>query len=443
MNIRKREASAILQSLSGGVVPRVGLEYIIVGRRPETEQIIKELGHVKQGAAIAKLFIGEFGSGKSFMLSIIRHVAFKEKFAVADVDFTPERRLYGSEGKAVSTYSELMKNLAIPTRPDGNALPVILDKWISDIQLTVQQENGYEEVQYDNPFFVRDVQTKIAKVLGEMEELVGGFDFAKVITAYYMGYVNDNQEQQKSAIRWLRGEYRTRTEARADLGVRDVIDDQNWYDYLKVIAKFITGVGYAGLVVNFDEAINLYKITHSQTREKNYESILKIYNDCLQGKAEHLYITFAGTAEFLEDERRGLFSYAALKSRLVTNRFETAEFRDLSQPVIKLTTLRKEELFVLLQRVRAIHGAYHEYEPNIADEDIRAFMQELYARPGAEERLTPREVVRDFIGALSLLQQNPQMDHTAIFRAVSNSQAEGSSASSASVLDRFSRMKRS
>lgn len=390
MNIRKKDASAILQSLSGGVVPRAGLEYIIVGRRAETEQIIKELAHVKNGAAIAKVFIGEFGSGKSFMLSIIRHVAFKEKFAVADVDFSPERRLYGAEGKAVATYTELMKNLSVPTRPDGNALPVILDKWISDIQLQVQQEQGYEDIQYDNPFFVRDVQAKIASVLAAMEELVGGFDFAKVLNAYYMGYVNDNQHQQSSAVRWLRGEYRTRTEAKADLGVRDVIDDQNWYDYLKVIAKFITQVGYAGLVVNFDEAINLYKITHSQTREKNYESILKIYNDCLQGKAEHLYVTFAGTAEFLEDERRGLFSYSALKSRLVTNRFETAEFRDLSQPVIKLTTLRKEELFVLLQRIRAIHGAFHDYEPSVTDAEIQGFMQDLYARPGAEERSTLR-----------------------------------------------------
>lgn len=440
MNIRKREANAILQAFSGGVVPRIGLEHVIVGRRNETEQIIRELGHVKQGAAIPKVFIGDFGSGKSFILSIIRHVAFKEKFAVADVDFSPERRLYGSEGKAVATYTELMRNLSIPTRPDGNALPNILEKWIADIQNIVQQEKGYANVAFDNPDFVRDVHLKISQVLADMEELVGAFDFAKVINAYYEGYVQDNSHLQSSSIRWLRGEYRTRTEARQDLGVRDVIDDSNWYDYLKVIAKFITKVGYSGLVVNFDEAINLYKITHAQTREKNYESILKIFNDCLQGKAEHMYLTFAGTSEFLEDERRGLFSYAALKRRLVTNRFETAEYRDLSQPVIKLSALRKEELFVLLQKIRGIHAANHDYQTTVTDGDIQAFMQELYARPGAEERLTPGIVVRDFIGALSVLYQNPEMDRTVIFKSVSAADDQGTTSS---VLDRFQRVTRS
>lgn len=440
MIIRKKESNAILQSLSGGVVPRIGLEYILVGRRAETEQIMRELANVKEGSAISKFFIGDFGSGKSFMMSIVRHVAFKEKFAVADVDFSPERRLYGSEGKAVATYTELMKNLAIPTRPDGNALSVVLEKWISDVQLKVQQEKGYANVEYDNPQFVQDVQLKIAEVLRSMEELVGGFDFAKVLNAYYLGYVNDNDHQQSSAVRWLRGEYRTRNEARQDLGVRDIIDDKNWYDYLKVVARFITEVGYSGLVVNFDEAINLYKITHAQTREKNYETILQFYNDALQGKAEHLYMTFAGTSEFLEDERRGMFSYAALKSRLITNKFETQEFRDLSQPVIKLSTLRKEELFVLLTKVRAIHAAHHDAQPTVEDAEIQNFLKELYSRPGAEERLTPREVVRDFIGALNILLQNPGMDRAMIFKSLAGS--EEAKTGTPSVMDRFQRTTR-
>lgn len=433
MKLRKKESGAILRSLASGVVPRVGLEHIVVGRRREMEQIESELQDVKQGSAIVKFFIGEFGSGKSFILSLIRHIAFKEKFVVADVDFSPEHRLYGSGGKSGATYSELMKNLATATRPK-DALPVILDKWINEIQLEVVREKGFDGVQFDDPNFIRDVQDKMNLVLSQMEELVGGFDFAQVINRYYLGYVQDNREWMSRAFRWLRGEYTTRQEAHRDLGVRTIIDDHNWYDYLKVIARFITEVGYSGFVVNLDEAINLFKITHSTSRDKNYETILKIFNDAYQGKAEHLYITFAGTREFLEDERRGLFSYAALKTRLSSNRFETDQFRDLSQPVIRLTPLNEEEVFELLQKIRAIHAFHYGYEPTVTDQHLRTFLESMYARPGARERLTPRDFVRDFISILNLLHQNPEMDLGSLFRELKETDSEGDLAP---VLDRF------
>lgn len=415
MNIKKRDSGVILNALQGGVVPAKGLQYIMVGRAEEANQILRELDSVKKGSSIIKFFIGPFGSGKSFIQSLIQQIAFKENFVVAKADFTPERRLYGSEGKAVAIYTELIKNLSVSTVPDGNALPTILDKWISEVQSKVAVDMGYGSVEFTNPGFIKDVELEINRTVTKMDALTGGFDFARILALYFKAYIEDDSNLQRCALRWLKGEYATKTEARSDLGVRDIIEDTNYYDYLKVMSQFVKQIGYAGLVINFDEAINLYKITHSQTRDKNYETILKIYNDTLQGNVEGLYITIGGTPEFLEDERRGLFSYEALKSRLQTNRFETSEHRDMSQPVIRLTPLRIEETFVLLQKVREIHAAHYEYQTNVTDDDVKRFIQSEYSRPGAEENITTRDVVRDFIGGLNILQQNQGIDPAAIF----------------------------
>lgn len=427
MKIRKKDSQAILNSLAGGVVPSRGLEYIMVGRADEAKQILTDLENIKKGTSIIKLFIGPFGSGKSFIQALIQQIAFKEKFVVTKADFTPERRLYGSESKAVATYTELMKNMSIATVPDGNALPTILDKWISEVQSQVVQNKEYGSVSFDDPEFVKDVEKEITKIVSKMDELTGGFDFSRVLIQYFKGFINDNSELQRSALRWLRGEYTTKTEARSDLGVRDTIDDSNYYEYIKVMSQFVKQIGYSGLVVNLDEAINLYKITHPQTREKNYETILKIFNDTLQGSVEGLYITIGGTPEFLEDERRGLFSYGALKRRLESNQFETTEFRDLSQPVIKLTPLKNEETFVLLQKIKDVHAAHFEYETNITDQEILGFIQTLYSRPGAEENLTAGDIVRQFIGALNVLHQNPSYDRTQIFGKADTSTTEAKS----------------
>ncbi|QOY35307.1 ATP-binding protein [Anaerobacillus isosaccharinicus] len=415
MNIKKRDSSAILNSLSGGVVPSRGLQYIMVGRADEAKQILADLQNIKGGSSVIKLFIGPFGSGKSFIQALIQQIAFQEKFVVAKADFTPERRLYGSDGKAVSIYTELMKNMAIATVPDGGALPTVLDKWISDVQSKVVIDKNYGSVAFDNPDFIRDVEHEITYTVSKMDDLIGGYDFSRILIQYFKGFVEDNSELQRKAIKWLRGEYKTKTEARTDLGVRDIIDDNNYYNYLKVVSQFVKQIGYSGLVVNLDEAINLYKITHPQTRDKNYETILKIYNDTLQGNVEGLYFTLGGTPEFLEDERRGLFSYGALKRRLESNRFETNEFRDLSQPVIKLTPLKHDETYVLLQKLREIHATHHVYQSTVTDDEIKRFIIQEYSRPGADENLTVGDVIRAFLGALNILHQNPYFNRIDIF----------------------------
>ncbi|SFI99666.1 ATP-binding protein [Thermoflavimicrobium dichotomicum] len=438
MNIRKKDSTAILNALYGGVVPNRGLEYIIVGRKEESRQILADLESVKEGASIIKLFIGPYGSGKTFIQALIKQIAYRQKFVVAQADFAPDRRLYGSERKAVSTYNELMKNLSIATVQDGNALPTILEKWISEVQAKVAQSKGYQSVSYDDPAFVKDIKNEIYETVTKMDELTGGFDFAQVIIRYFEGFIQDDSYLQRSALRWLRGEYQTKTEARQDLGVRSSIDDNNYYEYIKVMAHFVRQIGYSGLVVNLDEAINLYKIDHKQSREKNFEVILKIFNDTLQGSLGGLYITIGGTPEFLEDERRGLFSYPALKSRLVTNRFETSAFRDLSQPVIKLSPLKADELFVLLDKIKAIHAVHYGYQSNVTDKEIEGFIRKAYSRPGADENLTAREIVRDFIAVLNILYQNPVFNREEAFGAP----VQTSEQKQRETADKFSRFQR-
>ncbi|MGX7246010.1 ATP-binding protein [Enterococcus quebecensis] len=415
MNIRKRDSLVILNSLNGGVVPTRGIQHIMVGRTEEAKQIMTDLDNIKSGLSVVRFFVGSFGSGKSFIQGFIKQLAFNEKFVVASADFSPERRLYGSEGKAVSIYAELIKNLSTATQPEGNALPKIIDRWINECQKEVLNEMGLDFDAIETFEVVKAVEEKIKDVVNQLDEFTGGFEFSRILIQYFTGFLQENVELQRCALKWLRGEYGTRTEAKNDLGLREIIADDNWYNYLKVLSQFIKLIGYSGLVVNFDEAINLYKITHVQTREKNYETILKMYNDILQGNVEGLYITFSGTNEFLEDERRGLYSYGALKRRLEINQYETDEYRDFEQPVIRLTPLKNDEVFILLQRLRDIHAAHYSYETTITENEIKNYMIEMYNLPGAEDFLTVGDIIRRFLGALNILQQNPTFDRETIF----------------------------
>jgi len=409
-NIKPKEATSIINSLVGGVVPKSGVQHITVGRTEEIEAFITALNDVKNGHSIAKFWIGDFGSGKSFMLHLLNTVALKQKFVVANADFTPDNRLYANDGKSVLLYSAIMDNIAIQTKPEGGALQTLLEKWIEQVISKTAQENNISLVDIRNEL----IQNTIMKTINEITE-VGGFDFGSVIVKYYEGYIKNDELLRRNALKWLKGEYKTKTEARQDLGVREIINDHNFYDMLKNFCKLFVSMGYSGFMINLDEAINLYKISTSVMREKNYEKILTIYNDCFQGKVSNLFINFAGTREFLENERRGLFSYQALKSRLQTNKFETLEMRDFAQPVIKLTPLDHNEIFVLLKKLKLIFDFNYKTEINISDEEISAFMEEMFNKPGASEFLTPREVIRDFLNILNIIRQNPDVDKKQLF----------------------------
>ncbi|MCW3111480.1 MAG: hypothetical protein JWQ09_5986 [Segetibacter sp.] len=413
-NIKPKEATSIINSLIGGVVPKIGVQHITVGRSEEISAAVAALEDVKNGHSMVKFWIGDFGSGKSFMLHLLNTVALKQKFVVANADFTPDNRLYSNDGKGVALYSAIMDNVSIQTKPEGGALPTLLEKWIEQVVSKTAEENKISLTEIRSEKYLNLIQNNIMKTINEITA-VGGFDFGMVVMKYYEGYIKDDEHLRRNALKWLKGEYRTKTEAKQDLGVREVINDLNYYDMLKNFCKLFVSMGYSGFMVNLDEAINLYKISTSVMREKNYEKILTIYNDCFQGKVANLFFNFAGTKEVLENERRGLFSYSALKSRLVTNKFETAEIRDFAQPVIRLMPLDHNEIFVLLKKLKAIFDFNYKTAIPIEDSEIQQFMEELFNKPGASEFLTPREVIRDFLNILNIIRQNPTVDKNLLF----------------------------
>lgn len=403
--INRREAAALINSLTAGVVPRVGLRHIAVGRQPEVNAFLQDLATVEGGGAAFRFVCGQYGSGKSFLIQMIRNNAMERSFVVMDADLSPERRLTGTKGQGVATYKELMQHLSTRTRPEGGALESILQKWIASIQSTVAREFGLKA----NDLQLIDlVSEKISEVLSELSEMAYGFAFTTVLEAYWRGMKTGDETLKQAALRWLRAEYANKTEAKKVLPVDSTIDDQNWYDFLKLFALFVKRAGYKGLLVFMDEGVNLYKITHKQARDSNYEKLLTIFNDTMQGKAQYIGIFMSGTPQFIYDERRGLFSYEALRSRLADNRFSIKGFVDYTSPVIKLNQLSPEEIYLLLERLCEVHGSYYSYECKLGEEELQCFLNTVLSRLGADQLLTPREVTRDFLGLLNILYQNPE-----------------------------------
>lgn len=389
--VPKRIAAVLINSLKGGVVPRIGLPYITVGRKTEIAALLHDLDLIADGGASFRFLVGRYGAGKSFLLQTIRTHAMGKGFVVADADLSPERRLQGNGGQGLATYRELIRNLSTKTRPEGGALQLVLDRWVANIEKAP------------------DATAALEAQMAIVEEMVHGFDFARVMRIYYTAATNGDDEHRSAVLRWLRGEYRTKTEARQDLGVNVCICDDNWYDYLKLLARFLKGAGYEGMLVLIDELVNLYKIPNSITRQYNYEKILTMYNDTLQGKAHYLGIIMGGTPQSIEDRRRGVYSYEALRSRLVEGRFAREGLSDMLAPVIHLNPLTYEELLVLIEKLADIHAGYFGYERRLGTQDLVRFLEIEFGRVGADTHLTPREVIRDFIELLDILCQNPEM----------------------------------
>lgn len=413
--INRRESAALINSLTAGVVPRVGLRHIAVGRQAEVNTFLQDLATVEDGGAAFRFVCGQYGSGKSFLLQMIRNNAMDRSFVVMDADLSPERRITGTKGQGLATYKELMQHLSSKTRPEGGALESILQKWISGMQATVAKENNMRP---GDPGLIDAVSDRIADVLSELSEMAYGFAFANVISAYWRGMKTGDDQLKQAALRWIRGEYATKTEARRELPVDGIIDDQNWYEFLKLFALFVTKAGFKGLLVFMDEGVNLYKITHKQSRDSNYEKVLTIFNDTMQGKARYIGVFMSGTPQFIYDERRGLFSYEALRSRLADNRFASQGFVDYTSPVIRLNQLSHEEIYLLLERLCDLHSAYYSYDCSLGTTELTTFLKTVLSRLGADQLLTPREVTRDFLGLLNILHQNP----TATFDKLINEQ---------------------
>ena len=414
VKVPRRIAATIVNSLKGGVVPRIGLPYITVGREAEVKALLHDLDLVSEGGASFRFLVGRYGSGKSFLLQTIRNHAVGKNFVVADADLSPERRLQGTKGQGLATYRELVSNLSTKTRPEGGALPLILDRWISNVQGEVALSSGLEPT---DPAFAEGVERRILEVVQSLQELVHGYDFARLLTLYYRAHLEGDDEVKARVVKWFRGEYRTKAEACEELGVNIVITDDDWYDYLKLFAAFLKGAGYAGLLVLIDELVNLYKIPNSVARQYNYEKILTMYNDTLQGRARYLGIVMGGTPQAVEDRRRGLYSYEALRSRLSQGRFGREGMRDMLAPVIQLEPLTYEELLVLAEKLADIHAGLFDYARTVTEDELVDFLQLEFGRVGADSHLTPREVIRDFIELLDIAYQNPGASVASILRS--------------------------
>lgn len=396
-NIRPRERSAIIQSLRAGVTPRIGLEYIQVGRVNEVKALIEDLDNIEQGGSAFRIIIGDFGAGKSFFLQLIRYIALEKGMVVINADMSPDRRLFASNGQARNLYKELARNLATRAHPEGNAMIPLVEKFITE-QRRVAEAEG------------KDVERVIKDKLNSLSELVDGYDFAQVIATYWKAYNEGNEDLKNNVIRYLRGEYTSRADARRDLGVRAIVEDNNVYDHIKLLARFVTQAGYKGLLVNLDEVVNLYKLPSQRARSSNYEQVLRILNDCLQGSAENLGFLLGGTPEFLMDQRKGLYSYEALHSRLAENTFaQIANVVDYHSPILMLQNLSPEEIYVLLCNIRNVFAGGNKDKYILPDEALKAFLEHCSKNIGDAYFRTPRNTIKAFVDLLSIVEQNPDL----------------------------------
>lgn len=418
--VPSRIANILINALKGGVVPRVGLEYITVGRAHEIAAILHDIDMISDGSASFRFIVGKYGSGKSFLLQTIRNYATAKGFAVVDADLSPERRFAGTKGQGLATYKELIQNLSTKSKPDGGALPLILEKWISGIQAAVKAGGDLEGEEFD-----REVERQIYAVAGSLEGMVNGFEFAKAIVTYWRAYRADDPAMKSNVLKWFRGEYATRKDAKADLDINFIVTDESWYDFLKILAAFLVGTGYKGLLVVIDELVNIYKIPNSITRQNNYEKILTMYNDVLQGKAKHIGFLMGGTPQCIEDKYRGVFSYEALRSRLAEGHFASEGVKDLSAPIIRLLMLSQEEMYVLVEKLRDIHAGLYGYTSTLTHDELVYFLTVEYNRVGADTHITPREIIRDFIELINIIHQNPHLKLSELLGSNSFEMAKG------------------
>ena len=417
--VPKRISNIVINALKGGVVPRVGLEYITVGRATEINTILHDVDIVEDAGAAFRFIVGKYGSGKSFLLQTIRNYTCEKGFVVVDADLSPERRFAGTKGQGLATYKELIKNMSTKSKPDGGALPLILERWISGIQLSVT-ESGIPDNEFDHA-----VERRIYTVTSELEGMVNGFEFAKAVIAYWQAYKNGDEGKKSNVLKWFRGEYTSKTEAKRDLDINFMVNDETWYDFLKIFAAFMVSAGYKGIIVIIDELVNIFKIPHTITRANNYEKILTMYNDVLQGKAKHIGFLMGGTPQCIEDRYKGLFSYEALRSRLAQGHFATDGVKDMSAPIISLNMLTQEEMYVLVEKLLAMHAGLYEYTPSLTHEDLLYFLSAEYNRVGADTHITPREIIRDFIELINIIHQNPDMSIADILGSNSFQMAKG------------------
>lgn len=408
--INPKEADNIIKALEAGVVPRRGIQHLLVGRHKEVEEVILILDNIKQGESDIRFWVGDFGSGKSFMMRTIESLAVQKNFAVSTIDLTPTRRFYASDGKAQSLYNEIVDNIIIQTSQDGNAIKTIIEEWINSIITSVSERDKIPASQ----LLVKEnkgiIEKEILNITSSFKSVGLSYELGQAISKYYEGLMEDNQVLKLKALRWIRGDISTKTESKNELGIKRIINDDNWYEAIKNLAELFSDIGYSGFVINFDEAVNLYKLPMSQTRERNYEKILNIFNECKSNTARGLFVNFGATRKTIFDERRGMSSYGALKGRLGNESSLDSKLINTNKTVLPLKPLTTEEIYTLLENLKNIYNIHYRLDIDMTMENIKLYMEEQLNRPGALEFLTPRAVIKDFLEILDMIRQNPDVE---------------------------------
>ena len=408
--INPKEAMTIITSLEAGVVPDIGIGHLLVGRSREVDELIKILENIENGGADLRFWVGDFGSGKSFMLKTIENLALSKNFVASTIDLNPSRRFYATDRKAVNLYSTIIENLKTKNARSGNVIEIIIEEWISNIFMTLSEEKSYDIKDLMAGQYQEEVVGIILETLAKFKAVGLSYELGQALCKYYEGFINDDTLLKLKAIRWIRGDITTKTEAKKELGINEIINDDNYFEAIKNLAELFKEIGYAGFVINFDEAVNLYKLPHATTRERNYEKILNIYNECKSNLARGLFINFGATRKTIFDESRGLASYGALKGRLGTESSMDSEFINTNKTVLGLKVLTNEEIYTLLENLVNIYNTYYKTSIDITTDEIVSYMEGQLNRPGADEFLTPRAVIKDFIEILDIKRQNPDVE---------------------------------
>lgn len=405
--VNPKEADNIIKALEAGIVPRNGIQHLLVGRNREVQEVIQIFENIIQGESDIRFWVGDFGSGKSFMMRTIESLAVQKNFVVSTIDLTPTRRFYASDGKAQSLYNEIVDNIIIQTSQNGNAIKTIVEEWINNIIMSVSQRDNIPAAELLTKHNKSIVEKEILNTTSSFKSVGLSYELGQAIFKYYEALINDNQVLKLKALRWIRGDIGTKTESKNELGIKRIINDDNWYEAIKNLAELFSDIGYSGFVINFDEAVNLYKLPMSQTRERNYEKILNIFNECKSNSARGLFVNFGATRKTIFDERRGMSSYGALKGRLGSEDSLDSKFINTNKTVLPLKPLTTEEIYTLLENLNNIYNVHYKITINIKMENIKLYMEEQLNRPGASEFLTPRAVIKDYLEILDMIRQNP------------------------------------
>lgn len=394
--IPKRKAIVLLNALQGGVVPRVGLGYISVGREQEINALLRDIEVIENGGSTFRLISGNYGTGKTFLIQTIKEYLLDKGFVTCDCDLSPERCFIGTNGKnkGLATFQKLVSNISIKTCPEGGALQYILDDFISKI--VMDEENNTSAASNINS--KESARKSFQKFLIPFRTKVHGIEFTNILLRYYDAYQSNDFDEINRCLKWLKGEYRLRSEVKNDFGSSIMITDDDWFDFLDLYVTLFKIIGFKGLFIMFDEVINLFRIINPSYRLKNYEKVLNMYNDTLQGKVKNVGIILAGTPESIYDSTKGLFSYEALKSRLYFANPLQTKINPLS-PIITLSPLTQSDLVVLLERLSVIHSEVTGYNNEISLEEILSFLQYVYGH--SEVVATTRSIIRDFLNLLN------------------------------------------